>query len=108
MAVQAHPEAPTKSGMAPVGRRRRGVCWRPGLSLKPQLDAADGAFGRDDRHEATTLQARACKEERQSRTPDQTCQQPRSATTQRVKHLEGATVGIHATDRGWVSGQLRF
>jgi len=43
-------------------------------TLKPQLDVADGAPGRDGRREATPQQAHACKKERQSRAPEQVCQ----------------------------------
>ena len=60
------------------------------------------------RREATTQQAHACKKERQSRAPDQTCQQPRNAVTQRVNGIEGMGVRIHAADQTWMSGQLRF
>ncbi|MDP2880778.1 MAG: hypothetical protein Q8N89_04245 [Azonexus sp.] len=76
--------------------------------MKPQLDVADGAPGRDGRREATTQQAHACKEKRPSRAPDQACQRPRSAVTQRVNGIEGRGARIHAADQTWMSGQLRF
>ena len=78
------------------------------LSLKPQLNVVAGASGRDGRRQATPPQAHAGKKERQSRTPDQACQRPRSAVTQRVNRLEGAKACIQAAGQGWTSGQLRF
>ncbi|MDP2883076.1 MAG: hypothetical protein Q8N89_16030 [Azonexus sp.] len=76
--------------------------------MKPQLDVADGAPGRDGRREATPQQAHACKKERQNRAPDQACQRPRRAVSQGVNRLEGAKACIQAADQGWISGQLRF
>ena len=88
--------------------------------MKPQLDEAVGAFGRDGRREATiwsrrsrdryplrTRQAHACKEARQSRTPDQTCQRVRSALTQWVRGIEGGEANFHKDFQDETSGQLR-
>ena len=75
--------------------------------MKPQLGVAEGAFGRDGRREATTRQANACKEKRQSRTPDQTCQRVRSALTQWVRGIEGGEANVHKDFLDGASGQLR-
>jgi hypothetical protein len=48
------------------------------------LDGSVGAFGRDAWREATTRQADACKEERQSQAPARMRQQTRSELTGRV------------------------
>ena len=71
------------------------------------MDAPAGAFGRDGLREATTQQAHACKEVRQSRTPDQTCQRVRSALTQWVKCIEDEEANVHKDFRDRASGQLR-
>jgi hypothetical protein len=55
-------------------------------------------LGGDGRREATTRQAHACKEERQSRTPDQTCQRPRSTVTPWVNRIEGTEASIQRLD----------
>lgn len=58
--------------------------------------------------EATTLQARACKAERQSRASAQACQRACSALTLRVSVGEGTSASVHAALEIAESGQLPF